>query len=356
MQPVLDTYRSNNYFKVSSYQALFVYIAYAAACSMNFFSWQVATAASLFRYIIAVFVLFSFDWFKWDKFKVFLIVFLVVSLAARRLLIVWTLVAMVYQIYFLRIPIKNLAKIGVIVIGIIFLYQIEALLFGLVKNDSVFSLKVSRFIYDLGTGNTNRIGALVLFFLMLLYLLMKDNRKIMYFVFYFTGCRTAFYGILILNLVAVFYWNGWIRNWMKWIISLMPILFFIGTFYLAANMDDNENVNSVASGRLYFIVKFTKEYTMREWLIGAPIEDDAPLDSSYLSMITTGGISLALFFCAGFFAAIIRYFKSIGSYLPFVLALIAAGLTETYFVGPNSVSVILWIIVLMPFIKYAPKL
>lgn len=356
---------NDTWFRVPSYQVLFVYVAYIAACSMNFISWKIEPAAALFRYVIAGAVLISFDWAKWDRFKIFLMFFLLVSLAARRLLVVWAIMAMVYQIAYLKIPLKNLAKIGVAILCIEFFFQIEILLFGLVDNDSVFAVKVSRYVYDLGTGNTNRIGALVLFFMLLLYIVMKDNRRTAYVVFsltfgyiayYITGCRTAFYGVIVINVVAIAYWFGCIRNWMKWFVAPVPILFFIGTFFLAANMDDNKAINEAASGRLYYIVKFTKEYTQKEWLVGAPIEDDAPLDSTYLDMITKGGILLASFFCVGFMTVVIRYFNKIMPYLPFVLALVATGLTETYFTGPNGVSIILWVFVLMPFVRHKPVL
>ena len=355
----------NNWHKVASYPVLLVYMAYIAACCMNFISWKIEPAAALFRYIIAGALLLSFDWVKWDRFKVFLMLFLLISLVARRLLVVWVMMAMVYQIDYLKIPLKNLAKIGVTVLCVELVFQIEVLLLGFVDNDSVFAIKVSRYVYDLGTGNTNRIGGLVLFLMMLLYIVMKNNRKTAYVVFsltfgylayYITGCRTAFYGIIVVDIVAIAYWFGFIRNWMKWFIAPVPILFFIGTFFLAANMDDNKEINEAASGRLYYIVKFTKEYTQKEWLVGAPIEDDAPLDSTYLDMITKGGVLLASFFCVGFMTVMTRCFKSIGSYLPFMLALIATGLTETYFTSPNGVSIILWVFVLMPFVKYKPNL
>ena len=95
---------------------------------------------------------------------------------------------------------------------------------------------------------------------------------------------------------------------------------------------------------------------MKEWMIGAPIEDDAPLDSTYLDLITKGGILLASFFSIGFSNVIIRYYKQILPYLPFILAMAASGLTETYFTSPNGVSIIMWVFVLMPFIRQKPIL
>lgn len=354
-----------DWLKVSSYQVGFLYVAYIVACCMNFVSWGIESAAVSFRYIIAGSILLSFSLHNWDRFKVFLVFFLLVSLAARRLLIVWTIMAMVYQIDCLGISLKKLAGIGIVILSIEFFLLTELLLLGIINNNGEFLEKVSRYVYDLGTGNSNRIGALILFFMLLLYLIMKDNKKLLYVLFslsfgylgyYITGCRTAFYGIAIINIVAIAYWSGYIRNWMKWFIAPIPILLFVGTFILAANMDDNEDINEMASGRLYYVLKFTQEYTQTEWLIGAPIEDDAPLDSSYLDMITKGGILLASFFCVGFMVTVIRSFNKIKPYLPFVLALIATGLTETYFVAPNAVSIILWVFVLMPFVRYTPVL
>ena len=356
---------NDKWYMVRSYSVLFVYVAYIAACAMNYITWNVDSAAAIFRYVVAGAVLVSFNWTKWDRFKVFLMLFLLISLSARRLLVIWTIMAMVYQIDNLKIPLKTLAKIGVAVLTIELLYQIGGLLFGIVENQSEFYPKVSRYVYDLGTGNPNRIGGFVLFFMLLLYIIMKDNRKVTYVVlsmtfgyliFFLTGCRTAFYGIVIVNTVAIAYWLGYIPDYSKWLIAPLPILFFIATFYLAANMDDNKDINDLASGRLYYIVKFTKEYTMKEWMIGAPIEDDAPLDSTYLDLITKGGILLAAFFSIGFSSVMIRYYKQILPYLPFILAMAASGLTETYFTSPNGVSIIMWVFVLMPFIRQKPIL
>lgn len=367
MQTLSDTYcgKKSNWYKVASYPVLFIYVAYIAACCMNFISWRIEASAALFRYIIAGAVLFSFDWGRWDRFKVFLIIFLLISLSARRLLVVWIIMAMVYQIDYLKIPIQTLARIGVSVLILEFFFQIGMLLFEIVNNKSEYVAKVSRYVYDLGTGNSNRIGAMVLYCMLLMYILMKDNRKIAYLMisvtlgyiaFYYTGCRTAFYGIIVIDITAIAYWSGYISDWTKWIIASLPIFFFIGSFYLAANMDDNKDINEMVSGRLYYIVKFTKVYTQKEWLVGAPIEDDAPLDSTYLDLIMKGGILLASFFCTGFIFVMIRYFNNIKPYLPFILALVATGLTETYFTSPNGVSIVLWIFILMPFIKQKPIL
>lgn len=354
-----------NLFIVESRDRLFVYIAYLLTCCMSFVSWHIDAASSLFRYFIAGSLLLSFNWIRWDRFKVFLIVFLLISLSARRLLVVWTIMAMVYQILFLKIPIRRIALIGVVIILMELFIQIEWVLLGIIQNKSTFVLKVMRPVYDLGTGNSNRIGSLFLFLTFLLYIVLKDKRRVLflfvsflisYIAYFITGSRTAFYGSTILNIMVILYWYGFIKDWMRWLIALVPLICFVGTFYLAANMDSNDTVNEAASGRLYYIVKFTEEYTFREWLIGAPIEESAPLDSTYLEIITKGGIILASFFCIGFFGATVFNFKEIVSYLPFAIALLFSGLTETYFINPNSVSILLWIIVLIPFIKYKPKL
>lgn len=351
--------------RASKMRYYLVLLSYVAACSMAFFSWRFDSGAVVFRYLTAGAALLSFDLKRWDKFKVFLVLFLLVALVARRLLVVWTLFALVYQIDNLKIPLKKIALVGLAVLSIEIFLQLEMLAFDLVMNRGEYYTKVNRIVYDLGTGNTNRCGALFYYWIILLYVVLKDRHRFLYvilslsvawLVFYITGSRTGFYGAIIINLVAVFYWKGWIKSWMRWALVLLPAVLFAGTFYLAANMADNEGVNEAASGRLYYVVMFTQEYSTRDWLIGAPRELDEPLDSSYLDIICTGGILLAVFMCTAYMGTIAGYFKRTAPYLPIILAVLASGLTETIFVNPNAVSVVFWILILQCFIRQKPIL
>lgn len=353
------------FYRFDSWAHLLVIIAFVLSCCMRPMSWHMEGVDSLLRYIIALSLLLSLNWVKWDKFKVFLVVFLLMAVVVRRWLVVWTLFTMVYQIDYLKIPIKRLAAIALVCLSVIIVTQVVFVLCGIWENAGVHYEKSNKILYDLGSGNANRISTLLTFSMFCLYILLKDHYRILFpiislslgFVFFqITGSRTTFYAIIILNVLALAYWAGIFWNWTKYIIALVPIVLFIGTFYLAANMESNEELSESASGRLYYILKFTREFGGREWMLGTVREDEDPLDSSYLDIIVVGGITFASFFCAGFGASVIRFFRKIKSYLPFMLAFLAAGISETYLSFPDCASVILWAIVLQVFIKYKPIL
>lgn len=126
------------------------------------------------------------------------------------------------------------------------------------------------------------------------------------------------------------------------------------TFYLAFNLNDNKGLNEMASGRLWYIVKFTQDFTFNDWLIGAPRTIDEPLDSSYLEIIHTGGISLCIFLCIAYYITSIKYFNLIKPYLPIIITMLIAGLTESILLRPSDLSIIFWMLMFQGIIKYKP--
>lgn len=340
-----------------------IWFAYILACVMEYLSWHVTEAVQPLRYLIAGAVLLSFDYDKWDKFKIFLAVFLLAALVARRLLTIWTIMALVYQIDALKIPVKRIALAGACIMGALVILQITLFAYNVFEGYERRYSKLSRMVYDLGTGNANRFSALVYFFFMLLYLNFKEGYRtayvvwsliIGYFVFYLTGSRTPFLGIIVLNIVAIADWFGLLKNWTKWAFAFLPAFFLVMTFMLAANIDDNLDVNTLASGRLYYIVMFTIDFTPLDWLVGTVREFDEPLDSTYLDLIIKGGILLATFVCVGFAMSVIKCFDKVKPYLPLAVSCSASGLAETFYTDPNSVSVIFWMVILMWYIKPKP--
>lgn len=349
----------------SSWQEVFVTLAYFFACIMGSVGSHWESASQIFRYLVAGLLLISIDYTKWDTGKVCLCVFLLLSLVMRRLLVIWTLMVFAYQIDYLKIPIKRLAFIGAVTLGLILLIHVDLVLFELIRNKGVYYQKADRVLYDLGFGNSNRAGLTVLFLCICIYITAKDKYRwlmlfsiiIIGYIFYsITGARTSFYGILILLFTAIMIWLGVIRKWMRWIMALLPLVCFVGTFWLAANYKVGDDVDDVASGRVWYVVKFTSEYGMKEWMIGSPKEMDDPLDSSYLDMITKGGVLLASFFCFGFAKTVIKYYNRTKEYLPFLFTMVGAGLSETIFNDPNSVSVLFWVIIMQAYFKQKPVL
>lgn len=353
------------YNKKHQFHLLLIWIAYSIVTVQNFLSWHLNGIDQILRYVIAICLIVSLDFSKWDKFKIFLLLFLVIALILRRLLIVWTLLCLVYQIDYFKLSLKDLTHVALILVCFELFLQTEGVLIGLLKNTAVKYIKSNSFTYDLGTGNANRCAGLFFKIIVLLYLKYRNNNHSIFFFssvllgiisYKITGSRTPFICSFLIMGLAILYWKQLIPKSSKFIIAILPIVFFILTFYLAFNLNENKELNEAASGRLWYIVKLTQEFTIKDWLIGAPRTTDDPLDSAYLEIIHTGGILLALFFIIAFAKTTLVKFNEIKSFIPIILPMLLGGLTEAILLRPTEISVIFWVIMMQSFIKYKPRL
>ena len=347
------------------FHLLLIWVAFSFVCIQYFLSWHINEIDQILRYIIAICLTASLDFSKWDKFKIFLLFFLVIALFLRRLLIVWTLLCLIYQIDYFKVSLKDLTNIALILVCFELFIQTEGVLIGFLDNNAVKYVKSDSFTYDLGTGNANRCAGLFFKVIILLYIKFRNNHKLIFLFtsiptaltsYIITGSRTPLICSFLIILLALLYWKQLIPISSKFIIAILPILFFILTFYLALNLNDNKEINEVASGRLWYIVKLTQEFTIKDWLIGAPRTTDDPLDSAYLEIIHTGGILLALFFIVAFAKTTLVRFKTILPFIPIILPMLIGGLTEAILLRPSEISVIFWVIMMQSFIKYKPEL
>ena len=88
--PHIDYSRKmNRWYIFSSYRELLVMFAYVVACISYYISWYQPSLESTLRYVMGFALLASIKWTGWDYSKVALILFLLVSLVALRLLVVW---------------------------------------------------------------------------------------------------------------------------------------------------------------------------------------------------------------------------------------------------------------------------
>lgn len=347
------------------FHLLLIWIAYILVCIQNFISWHFNEFDQVLRYIIAICLIASLDLSKFDKFKIFLLVFLLVALILRRLLIVWTLLCLVYQIDCFKIPLRNLTLVALILVTLELFFQTEGVLLGVLENKAVKYVKSDSFTYDLGTGNANRCAGLFFKLIILLYLAISRNHRCLFVIisislalvsYQTTGSRTPFICTLLIIGLSILYWKQLIPESSKFFIAVLPIIFFILTFYLALNLNANKDLNEVASGRLWYILKLTQEFTLKDWIIGAPRTTDDPLDSAYLEIIHTGGILLSLFFTIAFAKTTITKFTNIKSFIPIIIPMLIGGLTESILLRPTEISVIFWIVMLSSLIKYKPIL
>lgn len=354
---------NKNCYPANYLRKLLIYNAFILSCIQYFLSWHIEESGQIIRYTIAICLLLSINYEKWDRFKLFLCIFLCIAFLYRRLLIVWTLFTLIYQIDYFKISLKDISKISLVLVIFELFIQIEGVLLGLFENEGIVYMKSNTITYDLGTGNANRCASLFLSIVILSYVIFKDRNRAIFIIFssiiaavsfIITGSRTTILCIIIIIVLSIIYWKIHIRNYFKYLIAIFPILMFGLTFYLAFNLNDNKGLNEMASGRLWYIVKFTQDFTFNDWLIGAPRTIDEPLDSSYLEIIHTGGISLCIFLCIAYYITSIKYFNLIKPYLPIIITMLIAGLTESILLRPSDLSIIFWMLMFQGIIKYKP--
>lgn len=318
------------------------------------------------NYVLAITILLSFDFKKIDKSKIFLIISLLIcGILIRRWLVLWTIIALVYQIDYYKINLRRLAFISIVVLSCELLIQLESVLFGILQENVIVVEKTGRMAHDLGIGNSNRLGLIIFDWCNMLYLYMavkKGSRFTFVLIsillssimFYYTSCRTAYMGIWILILVAYMYWKNLIPQSTKTIVGLFPLIVFLLHLYVFSNYSDLGDLNEASTGRLWYITKYITNFSESEWLIGGIIESDDPLDGSYLEMILKGGIVLSTLFCVTFFVSCVKCFDKIKKYLPVVISTLLAGIPETIFTTPSPSAVILWAIILYYFFPNKP--
>lgn len=329
-------------------------VAYFCICIQYFVGWHFEGCEVVFRYASAICILLSFDYSRCNKYIILLLFFLLIALAIRRLLIVWTLFAFVYQTHVFRISIIRLSRVALVILLIVLFFQIDGLLLGLLKNEAITYIKSTQPTYDLGTGNANRCAMLFFQIVILTNILYSKRSSIKYIClsiifyllsFYITGSRTVFISSIIIISLTLCYWLDLYRSWMKYVIGFMPILMFVTTFVLSYFFVENKEFAILVSGRLNYIIQFTQDFSFKEWLIGAPRVIDEPLDSAYLEIVHTGGFLLASFLSIKFFISFKKNYNNLIKYIPIIIGMLVAGLTESILLRPSNISVLFWIII-----------
>lgn len=346
----------------------FVIISFILACLYKWYIGVLSPIASVINihYLIAFCLIISLDFRKFDKFKILVLITLPICVVfIRRWLVTWSIITLVYQINYYNINIRKLALIAITILCFELFIQLEAILMGIFQDETAVLIKTKRIAHDFGTGNPNRLGMMSYELCNMLYLYfgIKKQRRILffltallisYFIYYFSSCRTAFIGSIIMLTIAIAYWNKLTPKILRFFIGILPIILFGINIFIANYYTELGDINEVSTGRLWYITKYLSNFSSKDWFIGTVIETDGPLDGSYLEMILKGGILLCSLFSISFYISIIRYFKEVQPFLPIVISTLIVGLSETIITMPSSSTIILWMITLYYFIKYKP--
>lgn len=84
------------------------------------------------------------------------------------------------------------------------------------------------------------------------------------------------------------------------------------------------------------------------WLIGLQLPIGEPMDSSFLMLLFSGGLTLFLLFSIIFFQNTIKFFNNIKSYLPIILSILTCGIVENIFSSASGISLIFWLLIFYP--------
>lgn len=275
------------------------------------------------NYILAFTILLSFDYTKIDKFKIALFILLpICAVVFRRWLVIWTIFALVYQIGYYNIGLRTIGKLSIIILVIELFIQFELFLLGIVEDTPKFVVKTERYAHDLGMGNSNQFGMLIFELCCMIYLFIGINKgkRLLFTIitiivgcimFYFTSCRTAFYSILLLNILAFGYWLNLFSKYYKILIGILPFIFFALNVYTALFYEDMSEFNEISTGRMWYMKKYLDDFSSTDWLVGAVVESSDPLDGTYLEMLLKGGIVMTIFFSCSFFISIVKYYNEI---------------------------------------------
>lgn len=271
-----------------------------------------------------------------------------------------------------KIDIKDIALYnfisGIIVVGIVF-YLIDG---GILKNESnVYynALGQLRIRHSLGLG-WNKFSLYVFSILINLYILLGEKYKIVvcviiggisYLCYKSSGSNTAFYASLVLilsHLFCIYKVNKLVIKRSRIINTLLlfiPFLFIliaiIGGLLLHETLLD-----SLLSGRLFYINIYLHSITFKDAFIGNANMPNVIMDNSYIRLLFEGGITFFVFFYSIYYKTIKSLDEGNIYLLPVIISFLVIAFSETTLF---SIAIIgyatLWIVLYQGAFKYDNK-
>lgn len=218
-------------------------------------------------------------------------------------------------------------------------------------------------VCDLGFNNTNTLAMFFTNIVFMFGILIPKSRNILitliilffgYIIFIITRSRTATGSIIVFGLT--YFVNSFIGMGKKgiWIISLLPILITSALFYLIIIFKNYPELNILASGRLHIFEYWFNNMNLSQLIFGTELEEGA-YDGSYYMLPIYGGFPLL-------FGVLLCCLKNIRSsspsillYSPFIVGMLAYGISESVLVILSGMSLIFWKIITFPQVTIIKK-
>lgn len=307
-----------------------------------------------FTLILNLFLVFSIDYRHVSKLFL-LIPFLILSMINNK--VVLGVIDLLVMCFILRnVKISKLACINFMILLIFLLIWIYLLKEGHITSKRWFDPAKGGEYWDYGFMNPNGLGIFGFHLCATMYLLLYKKHIITSIIvtlavtqlFYALSlCRTAWLGGIVLAFCSLLLYLKLYRNWMKYPLSIFPILLFGVIIFLSKNVGRYNVIDILFSGRLSVWSSIINSMGPLNWLFGAS-QPDLTIDGSFAMLLFLGGLILVSVFCCLFYEMSIKFFEKIIPYLPFLLGVMACGVMETTFSACGGLSVIFWYFLLNP--------
>lgn len=307
-----------------------------------------------FTLILNLFLVFSIDYRRVNKLFL-LIPFLVISMLNNKTVL--GIIDLFVMCLILRnVRISKLARIYFIILLIFIPIWLFLLKEGYISSKRWFDPAKGGESWDYGFVNPNGLGILGFHICAVLYILLYNKHIIISILatlsicqlFYSISlCRTAWLGGMVLAFCTLLLYFKLYRNWMKYPLSVLPILLYFVIIFLSRRVGSYELLDILFSGRLSVWSGIIRTMGPINWLIGAS-QPDLTIDGSFAMLLFLGGTILVSIFCYLFYKMTIKYFDRIVPFLPFILSVMACGMMETTFSACGGLSVIFWYLLFNP--------
>lgn len=302
------------------------------------------------------------------KYFVLVIMFSPLMAFNKEILNAIDIILCVTLLYAHRISLIRISKILLTTSIFLFLIQWAALKIGIISEGTWYSPRKGH-TYDFGFGNPNTFGAFLLNIVIPSFILIWYKygtlRRFCWialvivlneWVYSRCGSRAAYYSVYSVFIVAILQNLKLIPQWSKYIISILPILFFIASVYMSIYMNEYSIVNDFSSNRLGTYLAVISRMSFINVLFGISVPAGAALDNSYLMLWFGGGICLISVFCISFMISIIKNYPRIVPFIPVIICALMIGLVESKLSTCSGLSIIFWYISLHNSLKqYNPK-
>lgn len=249
-----------------------------------------------------------------------------------------------------KFSIHKLALINVvmIVIFLLCLYVLSSYGF-LISNEWVSPKGIAT---SLGLNNPNALGMWFFYLIINMRLSLHERPSTLFYIisillafssFNLCYSRTALVATILFLLMVILYDRfrfGFRGN----VIACLPITVFITilliTFFIAKSFPE---VDILFSFRFSIYLRLLSELSLWRLITGFQVPEGQAMDNAFLMLLFEGGIMIVMILMYNFYKTVKN---SRHIYIPFIISMLLAGITENTFSAPSTTSMLFWSMIL----------